>query len=94
MTTSSQALVRAGEPCPLHPHVHVWLEPWLVLRGDTYETARLHIRSCNGGNPLSAYVQTIIGREWRSVAEASYSVPFWKRFWWHLTRSGPLYPRV
>jgi len=94
MTTSRQALVRAGEPCPLHPHVHVWLEPWLVLRGQTHETARLHIQSCDGGTALYAYVQVIQGKEWRSAVEAERSVPLWLRLWWHLTRSGPLYPRV
>ena len=94
MTTSEQSLVRTGEPCPLHPHVHVLLEPWLVMRGQRHETARLHIRSCNGGNPLHAYVQVIQGKEWCSAGEAERSVPLWQRLWWHLTRSGPLYPRL
>jgi hypothetical protein len=89
MTTSPQSLILPGEPCPPHPHVHVWLEPWLVLRGETHETARLHIRSCHGGTPLAAYVQTIVGIEWRPHYGAERSVPFWQRLWWHLTRTGP-----
>jgi len=89
--TPDNTLVRGGEPCPDHPHVHVRLEPWLRLLGHTHLTARLWVRSCDAGTPVAAATVLIVGPQDATPAERRQEVGVWRAFWWHLTRSGPWY---